>query len=147
MITLLRREFVVEMPLAKAWDHLARVEHWPSWAKHITKVEMTPRGELGPQSKGLIYLSNGLKSSFSMSEFNSRQNWKWVGNFIWLTVHYDHRFQSLNSQQTRLIWIVEAEGLGVSVFGRLFAGIYSKNLDKAIPLLIEEVNAANGRAA
>lgn len=27
---LLRREFTVELPLEKAWQHLTRVEHWPS---------------------------------------------------------------------------------------------------------------------
>jgi len=34
MITLLRREFVVEAPLAAAWQHLTQVEKWPNWARH-----------------------------------------------------------------------------------------------------------------
>ena len=49
---LLRREFTVELPLEKAWQHLARVEQWPSWAKHIKQVEVQPPGELGPESTG-----------------------------------------------------------------------------------------------
>ena len=32
-------------------------------------------------------------------------------------------------------------GFGVSVFGRLFAKIYSKNLDRAIPLLVDELKS------
>ena len=141
MKTLLRREFTVEQPVETAWQHLARVTEWPSWAKHIKQITVQPPGPLGPQSTGVIRLTNGIKSAFSMTEFNPPRNWKWVGKFLWLTVHYDHRFEELGPSQTRLIWIVEAGGFGVSVFGRLFAKIYSKNLDRAIPLLIEEMNA------
>ena len=142
MITLLRREFKADVPREKAWQHLARVEQWPSWAKHIKQVEVTPAGELGPKSTGIIHLSNGIKSSFTMTEFNPQRNWKWVGPLLWLIVHYDHIFEEVNPQQTKLIWIVEGEGFGVSVFGRLFAKIYNKNLNKAIPLLIDEINAS-----
>ena len=64
MVTLLQREFTVAVPLQRAWDHLARVEQWPSWAAHIEKVELQPPGELGPQSTGVIHLANGMKSAF-----------------------------------------------------------------------------------
>jgi hypothetical protein len=40
MITLLRREFMVDLPLEKAWQQLARVERWPSWAHHIKHVQV-----------------------------------------------------------------------------------------------------------
>ena len=85
------------------------------------------------------HLSNGIKSAFTMTEFNPHRNWKWVGGFLWLTVHYDHRFEALTPVRTRLTWSVEAKGFGVSVFGKLFAKIYNKNLNRAIPLLIEEM--------
>jgi hypothetical protein len=139
MITLLRRDFTVDRPLQQAWQHLARVEQWPSWAKHIKQVKVQPPGELGPLSTGIIHLNNGIKSAFTMTEFNPPGNWKWVGGFLWLTVHYDHRFEELNPRQTRLTWVIEGRGFGVSFFGRLFAKVYSKNLDRAIPLLLEEM--------
>ncbi len=41
MITLIRREFTVELPLEKAWQHFARVEQWPSWTKHIKQAGTT----------------------------------------------------------------------------------------------------------
>lgn len=69
-------------------------------------------------------------------EFRPHENWKRVGPFVWLTVHYDHRFVRLSATQTRLVSIVAAEGLGASIFGRLFAKLYRKNLEKAIPLLV-----------
>jgi hypothetical protein len=142
MITLLRREFMVELPLEKAWQHLARVEQWPSWAKHIKQVELQPPGKFGLESTGRMRLTNGLKPAWTVTEFNPYRNWKWVGGFLWLAVHYDHRFEELNSTQTKLTWVVEAEGFGVSVLGRLFAKIYRKNLDRAIALLIQEMNAS-----
>jgi hypothetical protein len=141
MITLLRREFTADVPLEAAWRHLARVEQWPSWARHIKRVEVTPPGELGPHSTGVLHLSNGVRSAFTMTEFNPPRNWKWRGPFLWLTVDYNHLFEGSSPAQTRLTWVVEAEGFGVSVFGRLFATVYNKNLDRAIPLLIDEMNA------
>lgn len=102
---------------------------------------MIPAGELGPKSKGVIHLTNGVKSEFSMTEFNPYRNWKWVGPFFWLTIYYDHVFAPLDPRRTKLIWIVEVKGFGASVLGRLFAKIYNRNLDKAIPLLISEINA------
>jgi Polyketide cyclase / dehydrase and lipid transport len=143
MIMLLRREFTVDLPLQRAWDHLARVEQWPTWAPHIRKIELKPPGELGPQSTGVIHLTNGMKPAFRMTEFNPPGNWKWVGPFLWATVHYDHRFEALDAEHTKLIWVVEAKGFGASILGRLFARIYRVNLERAIPLLIAEMNASS----
>ena len=138
---LVHREFNVELPIEKAWQHLSRVTEWPSWAKHIRRVEMED-DELGPQSSGTIHLRNGIKSTFSMTGFDPWRNWEWTGRFLWLNIRYDHLFESLTPQQTKLTWIVEGEGLGISILGKLFARIYNKNLDRAVPLLIEEMNAS-----
>ena len=143
MVTLLQREFTVGIPLQRAWDYLARVEQWPSWAHHIKKIELHPPGELGPESTGVIHLTNGMKPAFRMTEFNPPRNWKWVGGFLWLTVIYDHQFEQLESEHSKLTWIVQATGFGASVLGRLFAKIYRRNLEKAIPLLIAEMNASS----
>ena len=143
MVTLLKREFTVGIPLQRAWDHLARVEQWPSWAPHIKKIELHPPGELGPESTGVIHLTNGMKSAFRMTEFNPPRNWKWVGPFVWWTVIYDHWFEALDAEHTRLVWVVEAKGFGASILGRVFARIYRVNLEKAIPLLIAEMNASS----
>ena len=50
-------------------------------------------------------------------------------------------FQRQLVRTTKLTWVIEARGFGKSVIGRLFAKIYTKNLDRAIPLLVEEMNA------
>src|SRR5262245_33680241 len=139
MVTLIDREFTVSVSRERAWQHLARVDQWPSWARHIKSIELRPERTLGPQSSGVIHLTNGIKSTFRVTEFNPDRNWKWVGPFLWLTIYYDHRFESISSRQTRLRFILEASGFGAGSLGRLFAWIYSRNLNKAIPLLIKRI--------
>jgi hypothetical protein len=140
---LLRREFTVELPLEKAWHYLARVEQWPSWARHIKQVEVQPAGELGLGSTGRMLLTNGLKPAWRVTEFDLYRSWKWVGDFLWLTIYYDHRFEELNPTQTKITFELEAKGFGKSFLGRLFARIYSRTLDRAIALLVQEMNASS----
>jgi Polyketide cyclase / dehydrase and lipid transport len=115
------------------------VESWPSWARHIKRVELTPPGPLTPQSEGRIYLSNGVRSTFRMEELHPGVSWKWAGPFLWLTIHYDHRFRSLGPGECELTFSLDGEGPGVRMFGRLFAALYARNLDRAIPRLVEEL--------
>ena len=141
MVNLIDREFTVNVPLERAWQQLAQLDQWPMWAHHIKKIEVHPQGELGPQSSGVIYLANGIKSTFRMTEFNPLRNWKWVGTFLWLTIYYDHCFESLSKDQTRLRFVLDAGGFGVGFFGRLFAKVYRRNLEQAIPRLVSEIES------
>jgi len=141
MLDLIWREFEVDVPLEAAWQHLAEVEKWPSWARHIKQVELIPKGELTLSTVGRFRLASRVNSDFRMIELNPFQNWKWVGPFLWLVVQYDHRFEKVHERCTKLTWLVSADGFGVSVLGRLFAAIYNRNLDRAIPLLISEMSA------
>ena len=65
MINLIHRELTVDAPLETAWDHLAQVEAWPSWARHIRSVALEPPGPMGPASSGSFRLANGVKSDFN----------------------------------------------------------------------------------
>ena len=140
-MTRIQREFTVDAPLAEAWQHLANVERWQSWEKHIRRAELAPPGQLMSQSSGVFHLRNGIRSTFRMVEYNPPHNWMWVGRFLWLSVSYDHRFEALAAERTKLTWTVQVEGMGESSFGRAFAAIYGRNLDKAIPNLVAEMNS------
>src|SRR5262245_55563819 len=70
MVTLIQRAFVVNVSFLRAWEQLARVEQWPSWAAHIKRMDLQPPGPLGPQPTGVIHLTNGMKSAFRMTEFD-----------------------------------------------------------------------------
>jgi len=84
-------------------------------------------------------LTNGIRSTFRMEELNAGANWKWAGPFLWITVHYDHQFRQMASGQTEIGFVLDGEGFGAGVFGRLFAAVYARNLDRAIPYLVREL--------
>jgi len=136
MIELLRREFTVRVPLDHAWKELARIEDWPLWAAHIRAVIVTPPGPLGPASTGKILLTNRMRSTFRMCDFNPPRNWAWEGPFLGLTVRYDHRFDAVGTTATRLTWVVEGHGRFVRLLGPMFARVYTRNVDRAVPRLI-----------
>ena len=139
VVRLLERRFEVKVPIEVAWAHLGKVEQWPSWARHIRRIELRPSGPLTPESEGEIQLTNGIRSKFRMEELNPGKNWKWVGPFLWLTVHYDHQFRRLAPKESEIRFVLDGEGFGAGIFGRLFAAIYSLNLNRAIPRLVEEL--------
>jgi hypothetical protein len=142
MIELVAREFTVDVSVADAWDYLARVERWTSWAKHIKRVTLEPPGPLTETSAGAFRLAGGARSTFRMEIYEPPKRWQWVGRFLTTKVHYDHRFEPVNSEHARLIWTIAAEGPGSSTLGRVFGAIYARNLDKAIPNLQAELGTS-----
>ena len=138
-VRLLERRFRVNVPLGKAWAHLEKVEQWPTWATHIRRVELKPPGPLRPESEGILQLTNGIRSTFRMEEINPELNWRWAGPFLWLTVHYDHQFSRIGPEESEIGFVLEVEGFGAGLFGRLLATIYSLNLNRATPNLVKEL--------
>jgi hypothetical protein len=137
---LVRREFVVDAPPQLAWNHLANVESWTSWAKHIKRVTLEPTGALTDHSAGSFRLAGGARSTFRMEVYEPPTRWQWVGRFLTADVHYDHRFVPVDNEHKRLVWTVSADGLGEGSLGRVFGAIYARNLDKAIPNLQRELH-------
>lgn len=128
---------------ARVWAHLARLAEWPSWARHIRSVEASPPGPLTPATVGVIRLTNGIRSRFAMTKLDPPRSWTWDGRFLWMPIRYDHVFEELGPGRTRVTFDVFAGGLGNGTLGRLFAWIYGKNLDRAIPLLAAEIAAGS----
>ena len=141
MITLVNRDFVVDASIEIAWAHFGKIEQWPSWAKHIKDVKLSPSGDISHNSVGSLRLTNGIESEFRVTEFQLHHNWKWKGPFLWMRMEYDHRFEPLGYDKTKFTWIIEGEGIGVSTIGRVFAWQYKRNLNKAIPLLQHEMSS------
>jgi hypothetical protein len=139
---LLRRSLEVAAPPDRAWAHLARVEAWPSWARHLRSARLEPAGPLGPGSRGVFVLKPGVPTRFEMTDWEPPRRWRWRGGFLWLAVGYDHRFEPLPGGGTRIVLEVEAAGFAVGTLGRLFGLAYARNLDRALPLLARELEAA-----
>jgi hypothetical protein len=141
---LVKQEFVVDVPLQRASDHLANVEAWTTWAKHIKRVKLDPPGPLTDHSAGSFRLAGGARATFRMEDYEPSTRWQWVGRFLTADVHYDHRFETIDDGHTRLVWTVTADGTGESSLGRVFGAIYARNLNKAIPNLQRELHQTNG---
>jgi polyketide cyclase/dehydrase/lipid transport protein len=137
----LERRFTVNAPLERAWTHLEKVERWPSWARHIRRIDLQPRGPLTATSEGVIHLTNGMRSTFRMERLNPTSNWQWAGPFLWLNVHYDHQFTRIEADKTQIAFIIDVERFGAAFFGNIFAAIYSINLRRAIPRLVKELES------
>ena len=132
-VGVLCRQFEVEAGLDEVWDALADVAAWPSWARHIRSVAVDPPGTLTASTSGRFRLAGGVTSRFTMSRFEPGRHWTWTGRLLSLTIHYEHAFEAITPDRTRLSWTIGTTGWGRGTLGRLFARIYGWQLDRAIP--------------
>lgn len=119
--------------MKSSWQRLAEVRRWPEWAAHIRAVELEPPGSLTRQSAGAFRLQGGIRSTFRVTAFEPPNHWLWIGPFLWLAVRYDHQFEAVHADRTRLTWVVELDGPAASAVRPVFARVYGRNLDRAIP--------------
>jgi uncharacterized small protein (DUF1192 family) len=82
-----------------------------------------------------------------MEQLNPGRNWKWAGSFLWLVVHYDHQFARIDDNEAKITFTIDVEGRFAAAFGRMFAAIYSVNLERAIPLLVKEIERGSTELA
>lgn len=135
MIEAVRRTFRVEVPLSEAWSRLGQVERWPEWAPHITAATLSPAGDLGPTSTGALRIRRLGWSRFRMTVWEPQRRWVWVGAIAGSTVVYEHSFEPDGDTATMLDWIVSLDGPLAYLVRPVFATIYGRNLDRAIPEL------------
>jgi len=135
MKCLLERTFVVEAAAERAWAELLAAEQWPKWAQHLRSVQVTPLGPVGPGSSATLRLKNRTKASVRVTEFEDGRRFRWEGSFLWMRLGYDHVVTTDDTGRVSITFTVEGAGLGVNTIGPLFARIYARNLDRAIPRL------------
>jgi len=135
MKRLLERTFVVEAAAERAWAELLAAEQWPRWARHLRSVQVTPPGPVGPASSATLKLTNHTTATVRVTEFKDGRRFRWEGSFLWLGLGYDHLVTTDEMGRVTITFTVDAAGLGVKLLGPLFAGIYARNLDRAIPQL------------
>jgi hypothetical protein len=146
MSILVQRSFVVPVPLEAAWHCLADVEGWPSWAPHIRSVELDPPGSLRPRTRAVFRLRTAPTSAFAMVAFEPPVRWQWAGRVAGLRVTYDHRLDRAGPNATRITLVVVGYGPLAFLVGRPFGWLYARNLDRAIPRLIDQYRHASDRA-
>lgn len=133
MVVAVRRTFTVSVPRALAWQRLADVERWPEWAPHITAAELSP-GPLGPASTGWLKLRGLGRNAFRMTAWDPPNEWTWEGGVAGTRVVYVHRFVE-DAGDTSLEWVVSLHGPLAPLIRPLFARVYERNLDRAVPRL------------
>lgn len=138
------RSFVVEAPLNVVWDYLARVDQWPSWAPHIKRVEITPPGPVTERSRGVLHQGKGLTTTFMVTDHHYLRNWTWRGRALGIEVEHDHRFEPVSERRTQVTLTAGCRGAGAGLTIKLFTALHGRSLDRAIPLLIAEVNRLMG---
>ena len=135
MRRLLERTFTVEAAAEQAWAELLAAEQWPRWAQHLGSVQVTPPGPVGPGSSATLKLTNHTTATVRVTEFQDGRRFRWEGSFLWLSLGYDHLVTTDDTGRVTITFTVDAAGPGVTIIGPLFASIYARNLDRAIPRL------------
>ena len=135
MKRLLERTFPVEATSERTWTELVAAEQWPRWARHLRSVQVTPPGPVGSGSRATLKLTNHTKATVRVTEFQDGRRFRWEGSFLWLGLGYDHLVTTDETGRVHVTFTVEGAGAGVNTIGRLFARIYARNLDRAIPRL------------
>ena len=130
-----QRSFDVAVPVDEAWRRLADVGRWPEWAPHIGSVVVSPSGPLGPSSSGVLHLRRLGRNTFRMSAWDPPERWEWTGGLPGTRVRYDHRFEASGDESTTMTWTVSLDGPLAWMSRPVFAWIYGRNLDRAIPRL------------
>jgi carbon monoxide dehydrogenase subunit G len=134
-VVAVRRVFEVDVPRDEAWRRLADIGRWPEWAPHITAVTVSPPGPLGPGSTGALHIRRLGRTTFRMSTWVPPDRWEWSGGFPGLRIRYDHRFEESGAGTTQLEWLVALGGALAPLVRPMFARIYGRNVDRAIPRL------------
>jgi uncharacterized membrane protein len=138
----LRRSVTVDAPLDVAWNYLSQPEDWPqTWAGHLRRVECDPPGSLTATTRGVVHMRVGFTARMTMVEFRPGHNWKWVGKGgPGLRTAFDHRFEKLDENRTRIDFVVETEGFLEPIFGPLTALYLGRKLDRNLPSLVSHLN-------
>jgi Polyketide cyclase / dehydrase and lipid transport len=132
---LLQRTFAAEATAEHAWAELVGAEQWPRWAQHLRSVQVTPPGPVGPDSSATLKLKNRTKARMRVTEFQDGRRFRWEGSFLWMRLGYDHLVTTDDTGRVGITFTVEGDGIGVNTIGPLFASIYARHLDRAIPRL------------
>jgi hypothetical protein len=86
-------------------------------------------------------MREGFTSRLTMTEFRPGENWKWVGRGrLGPTLAFDHRFNAVDENRTRIDFVVETAGFIEPVFGRFNALYLGRKLDRNLPRLVADLN-------
>jgi hypothetical protein len=129
---LVERSFEVPLGARAAWDALADVATWPGWAPHIAASRTVPSGPVGADTSGTFRFRPLGRSRFAMTAFDPPRSWTWSGRALGVMIDYEHRFEPVTDDVTRLVWVVRSRGRA-GPRARAFGSVYARLVDRAWP--------------
>jgi hypothetical protein len=86
-------------------------------------------------------LKPAVPTTFRMTAFDAPHSWSWRGKLMGTTLDYDHRIEAFADRGVRITFTIDGSGATSGVIGPVFALVYSRILDRAIPNLVDELDA------
>jgi hypothetical protein len=109
---------------------------------HIRSISISSPGPRSLRTHATLWLSNGVKTSFQVIEFDPPRHWKWAGSFLGAQILYDHIFVQEEPEVTKVRFTMDVSGgIGVLIRG-VFSNVYRRNLLRAVLLLVAEIEFA-----
>jgi hypothetical protein len=94
-----------------------------------------------PTTRGRLLLKPAIPTTFRMTALAQPYSWSWRGRFLGTTLDYDHRVEPAGDGGTRVTFTIDGSGATARVVGPVFAQVYGRILDRAIPNLVAELDA------
>ncbi len=141
MRQVVREEVTVDVPRPVAWEHLAELEAWPSWAGHIRRMEPDPPGRLTDSTEVMLHMRAGPRTKMFVTEHDPPLCWVWEGTSYGVTTIFEHRFDEIDQGTTRIWFLAWMRGPLAGVAGWIFGRMMRRNLARALPRLKAEMEA------
>ena len=136
-VTAFRRQIVVNVPREVAWEHFNKLSEWKTWLGDSGAPTMLSTNVAGPET--VATFAGNL--TFRMSQFEPTSHWMWTGKMGWLTIDYNHIFEPISAQQTRIVFHQTVRGFGNDASALLLRGLTAAvGHQAALNRLADEMN-------
>ncbi|MCC7009179.1 MAG: hypothetical protein IT184_10205 [Acidobacteria bacterium] len=141
--TAFRRQIVADVGRDVTWTHFNEIGEWKSWLGEAGAPTATSTSVAGPDT--VATFAGGV--TFRMTQFEPPSHWMWTGKMGWLTVDYDHVFEPLGPQRTRIVFHQTVRGFGNDAAALLIRGLTAAmGHQAALDRLASELNALGPQA-
>ncbi len=138
MREVVREQVMVDRPPQAAWDHLARLAAWPSWAGHILAMDADPPGRLTAHTEVVLHMRAGPRARMVVTDHDPPRSWVWEGDSPGVTTVFEHRFEQVGGG-TRIWFLAWMDGPLAPIVGTVFGAVMHRNLARALPRLKVEI--------
>lgn len=139
MKEVLREEVTVDRPNAVAWDHLAQLERWPTWGRHIRRMTPSPPGVLTESTTVILRMRNGARTTMVVTEFDPPRRWVWEGRSFMTLTRFEHKFEPVGDDGTRIWFLAWMSGPLARPMGFMFGRMMKRYLARGFPKLKAEI--------